>query len=268
MNANKYLAEQSNGVDNPADLVPAVEKAVHILELLESTDNGLNLTDISDALNISKSTSFRILNTLKYFGYVEQEFERGVYTLGHRLLSLANAVKDKLNLAKVALPFMEQLTKITGETTKLGVLRNGEAIVIARVKSSREMSITTDVGRRFPIHAGGASKMLFAHLPEEEIERIISKGLKRYTSTTITDPEKLRSELKTILRQGFAEDNGECIEGIKAIACPIFDYHGRVVAALSIPYLPTRANDNKRKELLVQLFACARDISEALGHGQ
>lgn len=268
MNMDRSIATQSNAVDNHAAFVPAVEKAINILELLESCDNGLNLTDISNALSISKSTSFRILNTLKHFGYVEQESERGVYTLGHRLLSLASAVKDKLNLTRVALPYMEKLTKITGETTKLGVLHNGETLVIARVKSSREMSITTDVGRRFPIHAGGASKLLFAHLPEEEIERIIRKGLKKYTSITITDPEKLRLELKTILRQGFAEDNGEYIEGIKAIACPIFDYHGRVVAALSIPYLDTRANDNKRKELLVQLFSCARDISEALGHGQ
>jgi IclR family KDG regulon transcriptional repressor len=129
------------------------------------------------------------------------------------------------------------------------------------------MSITTEIGKRFPLHAGAASKILLAHLPEPEINRIVAKGLPKYTPNTITKPERLKESLKTIARQGFAEDNEEYIEGIKALACPVFDAGSRVVAAVSIPYLATKSYQEKKKDLLVQLFATARDISEVLGHG-
>jgi DNA-binding IclR family transcriptional regulator len=147
-------------------------------------------------------------------------------------------------------------------------LKNDQALVIARVKSTKEMSITTEVGKCFPLHAGGASKVLLAHLPEPEIDRIIGNGLTKYTPNTIADPAKLKESLDAIVRQGFSEDGEEYIEGIRALACPVFDSRGRVVAALSIPYLATKGNAEKRKELLVHLFSAARDISEALGHGK
>ncbi len=251
-----------------SNLVPAVEKTVHILGLLETHEHGLSLSEISRELKLPKTTAFRILATLKHFDFVEQENDRGSFTLGPRLLVLANSVREKLSLNKIALPFMEQLTRETGETSKLAVLKNDQALVIARVKSTKEMSITTEVGKRFPLHAGGASKVLLAHLPETEIDRIIGNGLTKYTPNTIAVPDKLKESLDAIVRQGFSEDSEEYIEGIRALACPVFDSRGRVVAALSIPYLATKGNAEKRKDLLVHLFSAARDISEALGHGK
>jgi DNA-binding IclR family transcriptional regulator len=261
------LDEFNPNTSKQSNLVPAIEKAINVLGLLESHPNGLSLPDISRELKLPKTTAFRILNTLKYYDFIEPEPDRNVFVLGARILSLATSVKRQLNIAKLALPIMEQLTAITGETSKLAVLKNDEAFVIAVVKSSKEMSITTEVGKRFPLHAGAASKILLAHLPETERNRILSPGLVKYTANTITDPVQLEEALKTIVQQGFADDNEECIEGIKALACPVFDARNRMVAAVSIPYLATKSNMEKRKDLLIHLFSAARDISEALGHG-
>jgi len=248
------------------ETVPALEKAIAILNYLESIDGEATLTMISDALNLPKSSAFRLLNTLHHHGYIVQEKANGLYTLGPRLLSLANAVHKKLNIIKVALPFMTALKNATGETAKLSILKNDEVIVIAKVESNSDMHATTRIGSRFPLHAGAASKILLAHSQDIELSSFLKEELPRYTPNTFCDPDRLRDELAGIRTKGFAEDNEERFEGIKALACPIMDYTNQVVAAVSIPYLATRTNELKRKEMLVHIFSCARNISEALGH--
>jgi DNA-binding IclR family transcriptional regulator len=249
-----------------SELVPALEKAIAILNYLESIDGEASLTTISDALKLPKSSTFRLLNTLNHHGYIVQEGANGLYTLGPRLLSLANAVHRKLNIIKVALPFMTALKDITGETVKLSILKAEDAIVIAKVESNNDMHATTRIGSRFPLHAGAASKILLAHSQEIDLDSFLREELPRYTPNTICDPQRLREELVAIRTKGFAEDNEERFEGIKALACPVLEYTNLVVAAVSIPYLATRSNELKRKEMLVHLFSCARNISEALGH--
>lgn len=253
---------------NSSNLVPAVEKAIFIMDLLENNDAGLSVTDVSKLLELPISTVYRILYTLKYHGYVEQENDKGPYTLGPKILSLANVVKNKLNLTKIALPLMEQFTKTTDMPSKLGIYRNEELVVICTVNDTKEMSITTPIGRKFPIHAGAASKTLLAYLPQEEVDRILAAGLKKYTQYTITDPDDMRKELETIRHQGFAEDKGEYIEGVRALACPVMDYLERVVAALSVPYLATNTNDKHCKEWLTHLQSCAHEISKGLGYSE
>jgi len=251
----------------PTVLVPALENAIAILEYLESKGSGATLTTVSNALGLPKSSVFRLLNTLSHYGYVDQEgANSGTYMLGPRLLSLANAVHRNLNIVKVALPFMTSLKDEAGETVKLSILKSNEAIVIAKVESDDELHANTRIGSRFPLHAGAASKVLLAHSPEAHLESFLEAEPARYTANTICDPARLREELAGVRAKGFAEDNEERFEGIRALACPVLDHSNQVVAAVSVPYLATRTNETKRKHMLVHLFACARNISEALGH--
>ncbi len=255
-----------NNIDkkNP-NFVPALEKAILILNYLESLDGGGTISSISKALNIPKSTVFRILNTLDHYGYITQQDNSGLFTLGPRILSLSNSVHKNMNIIRIAIPFMTDLKNKTGETTKLSIYKNLETIVIAKVESNSDMHATTKIGSRFPLHAGAASKVLLSYAPETDLHLFLQEPLLQYTPHTITDPARLHQELHLVRQKGFAEDNEERFEGIKAIACPVFDHTDEVIAAVSIPYLATRSNEKKKKDMLMHLFSCARSISEAMG---
>jgi DNA-binding IclR family transcriptional regulator len=246
--------------------VPAVKKAIMILEYLKNNNEGSTLSEISVNLKIPKSTTFRILKTLNYYDYVNQDIGSDLFTLGIRILALANATRGKNNLVKIALPYMENLTSKTKETSKLGVIKNYQVMVISKVESPKKMSITTEIGNTFPIHAGAASKLLFAYLPEKEIDYLLAQPFKKYTPNTITNPVKLKSELYLIRKQGFAEDNEEYVEGIKALACPVLNERAQVIAAVSIPFLISKENGEKRNKILKDLLVCSQNISDALGY--
>ena len=246
--------------------VPAIVRAVRILEFLEASDKSVGLAQISSQLALPKTTVFRILRTLKQLGFVKQDAASGNFWLGPRLLSMANSIRSRLSVVKLSIPFMEDLTATTGETCKLSICGDREVVVLHAVESRKEMSVRTDLAGRFHLHAGAASKLLAAYLPEEEAEKIIESGLTRDTSKTITDPEQLRQELERIRRQGFSEDNEEFIEGIRALACPVYDDQGHVIAALSVPYVAVNHSEDRRRFLLQSLSTCALGISGSLGH--
>ena len=252
--------------EKETNLVPAVEKAVRIIEYLESENRPLTLTEICTGLGLPKSTTSNILSTLKHFRYIEQRDNRGPFELGIRFLSLANNVRSHFSLTKAAAQNMEILTQETGETSKLSVLHYYESVTIHKVQSPREMSINTEVGRRFPLHAGAASKLLLAYASHDTKMTVLQQPLTRYTPNTIIDPNILAKELETIARQGYAMDKEEYIEGIVAIARPVFGGNGQVIASLSIPFLATGNNGSKVAQLLACLLLTANDISQAMGH--
>jgi len=215
-------------------------------------------------LCLPKSSVFRILKTLQYYNYLEKK--NNLYSLGGNILNLIITERKNQNLLNIASPFMEKLTNETNETTKLGILKNNKVIIINRVISDNLYNISTEVGNEFPIHAGAASKLLLAHLPKIIINKILSQPLKKFTENTITDKNELKKLLTEILDKGVSVDNEEYIKGIKAIACPIFNYNKEVIAALSIPYLATVENENKFDNLLYSLSLYANYISNALGY--
>lgn len=141
----------------------------------------------------------------------------------------------------------------------------GSAVVIARLEAEKEYHASTKIGSHFPLHAGAAGKILLAYFSEEERESYINSSLERYTATTITEPEMLRNEIAGILRQGFAVDNGERFDDIRAVACPIFNHSNEVSAAISIAFFSASNEEKKKMDLLTHLLCCGRKISRALG---
>ena len=244
--------------------VPAVEKAITILNYLKNNQK-MTQTQISKSLDLPKSSVFRILKTLENYSYVEEN-DNGLYSLGSGMLDLINNSENNLDLVEIAIPYMKKLTNITGKTSKLANLQNNKATVIYRVNSDKEMGITTDIGSQFPLHAGAASKLLLAHISEVERNNIISDSLEKYTPNTITDPSLLEKKLEEIKKKGYAIDNEEYIEGIRAIACPVSNHNSEVIAAVSIPFLVTNSYEEKQKKLLNHLKRCANNISKSLGY--
>ena len=120
--------------------------------------------------------------------------------------------------------------------------------MLAAAQGRREYALTVAPGQRTPVHAGAAGKLLLAHLAAEELDFRLAQPLAAYTPRTITEPRRLRAELARIRRAGWAQDRGESAPSIQAYAAPVADRDGRVVAAVSVPFLagtpPARMEEN------------------------
>jgi DNA-binding IclR family transcriptional regulator len=245
-----------------ANRIPAVERAAAVLGAL-AQDGGGQIAELSVALGIPRSTVYRILNSLEAHGLVVRAAEQG-YRLGPALVRLARAVPLGADLVSVARPAMDALALRLGVTVKLSVLDADSALVVAVAEGPQTYSVTTQIGRRFPLHAGAASKVLAAFGDAALQARLLAAPLARHTATTITDSRALAAVLAAVRRAGHAEDNGEFVAGVAAIGAPIFDAAGGCVAAVSIPYLPDQRG-RQRRALRDGVVGCAQAVTQSLG---
>lgn len=245
--------------------IPVLDRMMDVLGQIERSTAGLTIRELTDALALPRTTVYRILNTLQQHEVVRRD-ERGAYHLGRRLVSLAQrvgpAARD-LDLAAAAQPFLDRLAADLGEGVKLSVLDTDGVFVLAAAQGRREYALTVAPGQRMPVHAGAASKLLLAHLPPADLDLWLARPLAAYTPKTLTDPKRLRAELARIRRQGWATDRGENGPSIQAYAAPVFAGDGRLVAALSVPFLA--GTPPERMEMIrLAAIATAEALATAL----
>ncbi len=245
--------------------IPVIDRMMDVLAQLERRADGASIRELVDRLDLPRTTVYRILNTLQLHDMVRRT-SAGDYRLGPRLLALAaRAAADLggLDLPALARMHLERLSAATGEACKVSVVDAGGVLVCATVEGKREYALTVVPGQRLPLHAGAAGKVLLAHLPPDELRRFLAEKLPRHTARTFTDPKRLARELARIRRQGFAEDRGEFSPSICAIAAPIPDRSGRVIAALSVPFL-AGSDASHVEKIRVEVIATAGAIAADL----
>ncbi len=214
--------------------VPAVERAFDMLELLISSGKPRNVTEVSQALKIPKSSVFGILYTLRQRGYIEK-LEDDRYNLTMKLFGLGASMVASLDLRQQVAPLLRKLAAETNITAHLAVLATDEAVYIDRAEGAGAIRLTTYVGCRRPLHSTGIGKALLAWLPESEIDRIIgSRGLTAFTPRTLSSPAALKAELLQVRANGFGVSMEENESGVCGIGAPIFDHNGQVVAAVNL----------------------------------
>jgi DNA-binding IclR family transcriptional regulator len=170
---------------------------------------------------------------------------------------------EQLDLAALAQPFLDKVAISDGHSVKLSVLDGEEVLVLAAAQGRRPYALGVTPGQRMPINAGAAGKLLFAFEPVEFQARRLSRPLAAFTSRTITDPKRLKAEAARIRRQGWAQDRGESAPNIYAFAAPIRDHGGRVLAALSIPFLHGTGSE-QAEDIRHAVIATADEIGKAL----
>ncbi|MEO7222081.1 MAG: IclR family transcriptional regulator [Devosia sp.] len=229
--------------------IPVIDRMMDVLGQLERRDGGLTIRDLVSQLHLPRTTIYRILNTLQMHDMVHRD-DDGAYHLGRRLLGLASHVAtgaSEVDLVAVAQPILDKLAHDLGEGVKLSVLDKNAVLVLAAAQGRREYALTVAPGQRMETHAGAASKLLLAYLPEDRLETHLARPLVPFTSKTITDARRLMSELTRLRRIGWSQDRGETVLSIHAFAAPVFDTRGEMVAALSVPFLagtePRRVED-------------------------
>jgi len=248
--------------------IKVLEKAFSILDLMLEKGTPLSILEISRELGMSLSTVHRILDTLRFWGYVEQSALTQNYSLGFKLVELGMAKLRQVDWLKESAPLVKKLRDLTQETVHLSVLAEGEVLCLMKEESSRTIKMSSYVGKRGPLHCTASGKVLLAHLNEEERQRIIQeKGLTRFTSFTITTEQELEKELAEVRMRGFAVDRGEHEEEVNCISAPIRDHSGEVIAALSVsgPSFRIRAFDPD-PSLIQAVLSTAQAISERLGY--
>lgn len=245
--------------------IPVIDRMMDVLSMLERRPSGATIRDLVEQLRLPRTTVYRILNTLQFHDMVRRTSSGG-YRLGPRLMALASrAVTDThdYDLAAIAQPHLERLAAECGEGCKVSVVDGEGIVVVAASNGKREYALTVVPGQKLPIYAGAASKVLFANLPKTELAERLSGSFERFTQKTVIEPRKLAVELARIKRQGWAHDKGEYSPSIHAFAAPIADRGGRVVAALSVPFL-AGAKPLHVEKLRMAAIATARAISADL----
>lgn len=252
------------GERGPAALVQSVDRALSVLEIL-AVRGEAGVTEIAAELGVHKSTAFRLVAVLESRGFVEQLADRGKYRLGFGIVRLAGATAAQLDLAQEGRRICEELAADVGETVNVAVLDRDLAVNISQVRGVARISTSNWVGRGTPLHATSSGKVLLAHAPDAVREAALARPLESYTAATITDPGVLGKELEEIVRRGWGTTVEELEVGLDAVAAPVRDAGGGVVAAVSVSGPSFRLAPGDLERLAPRVVAAAEALSRRLG---
>lgn len=247
--------------------VHSLERGLDLIELLADGPQERSLTDVSQQAGFNLTTAHRILDALKSRGYVQQNSATSQYKLSLKLFELGNKVVRHVNIREEAIPILKNLANMTGETAYLIILDEDEALCLERIDGHHYLKVLfLQVGRRMPLHIGAGPRVLLAHLPVEEVDRIVkTKGLSQWTPKSITDPKVLREDLRQIRKQGYALSVEDVTEGAAALGCPVRNWKSEVVAAISISGVSHRFVKDKVPDLVKTVRNSADELSHKLG---
>ena len=253
-------------IETGGALVPAVDRAVTLLRLLQDGGGGHGVSELSRRAGLHKSTVHDILHTLCHHRLVEQDPVTRRFRLAAGLLEFSAHVRDRLDLRRVARPHLGGLARASGETVFLGTFDGDHVMIADKEESPHDLKITSPVGRRIPCCAGAFGKVFLAAMPPAERDRLLKRRpLRAFTARSVTDARPYARDLARVRRDGFALDDEEYLDGVRAAAAPIVDGAGRVVGALCAVGLKARLKAPAFRALGPQVAAAARAVSERLG---
>lgn len=258
--------------------VQSVDRAITVLEILARRGEA-GVSEVAAEIAVHKSTAFRLLASLEGRGLVEQADDRGKYRLGFGIVRLAGAVSARMDVTRHGRGVCERLAGQIGETVNLAVAQEGHAINLDQVRGPSAVTAHNWVGQLTPLHATSSGKVLLAwrnpdpdagpdtDTDTDAVAALVGPGpLPRFTPATITAPAALHEELTRVRAAGYAITLEEYEVGLNAMAAPIREYGGRVVAAVSASGPAYRFTETRMHELADILIAGAQEISRRMGH--
>jgi DNA-binding IclR family transcriptional regulator len=245
--------------------VKSLAKAIDFLFLFTQQRPLLSLPEIARALNIPESTAYRFLVTFRNKNLITQDPQTKKYGLHASVLRLQMAAAARQDICKMASPYLEELSAISGETCEL-YLRQGDQVVAAEVVGSHNaLAFVSDKGKAFPLHAPAGGRAVLAFLPQPFIDAYVARGLDRLTSWTVTDVAELAAALAKVRAEGFAVSFRQVYPGVGGVAAPVFDHRAEVIASLGIAGPDARLTDERVRSLGPLVIKEAHALSAALG---
>lgn len=247
--------------------IQSLARAIQIIEFIANNHNSASLTQISQNLGLSKSTTHGLIATLEDYNYVYQDQSTGLYQLGLKIFELGQVVYSSLDLRSVAYPILVELSQKYEETVHLALLSGGEVVYIEKVDSSRSVRIISQIGGRNPTYCTGVGKVLLAGLPVDEVEKLMqATDMKKFTPNTIDNIDKLKKCLTEISQKGYAIDLEEIELGLRCVAAPIKNHQGTTIAGISLSGPTNRITDEILEQLSRDVVDAAYRISAKLGY--
>lgn len=241
-------------------------KVMRVLECFSVNDRALSLSDIADRTGFPRSTTHRLVASMKEVGLVEQGRERDKYRLGLKLFEFGNIVLTNLDLHREARPMVDALKRMTGQLVHLAIFDGRSAVVIHRADPSPDHAPTSTSIENAPVHCTSVGKAILAWQPDAVVQKIITSGLRRYTEATITDGSALIEELDRVRNRGYAIDEAEHQPGLRCVGAPIRDQSGDVIAGISVSGPSWQINASDIDELSKIVIHHANLISQRIGH--
>ncbi len=256
------LAKDANEASIPTHGTAAVDRGADLLLRVLESERPVGLTELASATGIPKSTASRLLSALERRGLIEQDGQRGRLRPGPAILRVAERGMLQRNIVELAGPYLETLSRASGETINLAVPAPMGVEHVAQLDSQHFLGVGQWLGRSVDFHNTANGKVFLAFdrapLPEEPVPA--------HTPHTIVDPEQLTTELTRVRRDGYAAAVDELEVGLAAIAAPVRGARGDVIAALSISGPTLRMTPERIDELKSVLISEAQALSRRLGH--
>jgi IclR family pca regulon transcriptional regulator len=246
------------GRGESADFVEALARGLDVLSAFSDIHTSMTLSEVATATSLARPTAHRLLLTLVELGFVRQD--GSTFELTPRVLDLGYAYVSSLGLWQVAKPHLEDLVKITGESSSMAQLSGSDIVYMARVAVPKIISLRVEIGTRFPAPVTSQGKVLLAALEGDALDRTLAIPSTSRVVIAQRRVQDLKKELDTVRVQGWAPANEELAPGVRSIAAPVRDGTGTVRAAVNVTVhaAETSMEDLVEKHLPPLLVAAAK----------
>jgi IclR family pca regulon transcriptional regulator len=247
-------------VERRREAMGGLAKGLGVIRAFTRDHAALSLSDIAGITEMPAATARRCLLTLEELGYVTRSGRQ--FLLRPKVLELGAAYLESMNIELLTKTHLEELARNTGDSAALCVLDGTETVYVARASIRTLLRLEAHVGSRFPAHATSTGRALLAGLSPERLQRYFDTAkLEALTDRTVTDPVKLRQLIEDCRRTGYSAVEDELAYGVVALAVPVFDQYGRVVAALNSSGHSRRVAKSK---LIRERFTMLQEVSRRI----
>ena len=244
----------------------SVANSLRLLKSFSGGQNELGITTLASRLGLAKSTVHRLAATLTGAGFLEQNAATGKYRLGLALFELGALVRRRMDVANEARPQLRELLEKTGETVQLGIIDQSSVLYVYEMESRRAIRMAAAVGARAPLHCTAVGKVLLAFQSPDYVKEVADHGLTQYTENTVIKRDALLAMLKEVRARDCAIDDEESEIGLRAIAAPVRNQRGEVIAALGVAAPVQRMTKKVMQNCVPTVVATANAVSQRLGY--
>ncbi|KAF1043987.1 MAG: Transcriptional regulator KdgR [Herbaspirillum frisingense] len=245
--------------------VDAVQKAMELLFLV-AEEGGNGVTELARRSGNTKARAFRLLTTLEECGLVRRQMPMATYSLGYRALIIGTAAQSQLNLIQIANEILETVGKECNESVLVRIRDGLETVCIAWWDAPHAVRVHNQLGTRRPLGVGASGKLLLAYSPQEVLDQVLGSDFKKFTDNTIVKRTDMKKELKKISEEGLSISESERTAEMVAVAAPVRDASGAVIASLSMSAPSSRVSRTNLKKHAEIITRSAQRFSEALGY--
>ncbi len=250
------LSEMEVFMKTKADVSATVLRAMKVLKYLKEAPGPQSVSYISKDLDLSPTIVHRLLTTLKMEGFVFQDAQSKLYSLGAVFLDYANKIVNELPFAPIVEPWLLQLRNTSEETVGFYIPNGHTRLCLMEYESRQEIRRSVGVGTQLPIYAGATGRAIISFQSEQRQKQILN-GLSKEERAVV------QQKIVVTQQYGYSVSLEEISANVSAISAPVFDQQKRVVGAISISGPAFRFNDEKIAEVVPDLLHATAEVSKS-----